>query len=245
MPFIFFFILGAVLGSFSLVFADRLVGGGGPFGRSRCDHCKVLLRASDMIPVLSFLFLKGVCRHCTNHISPWHFWIEVFLGALFVGVVALVPELGPSDIFIRLFLLSGLFMLFVMDTRYGLLPDMLTLPIILFVFAYQWLQGVSIAVMLIAGAIGGGVFLVQWLISKGTWVGSGDIRLGVLMGIVLGVPGVLLALFIAYIVGALFAVVLLLQRKRKKTDTLPFGSFLIPATVLVWFFGETMLTWLL
>lgn len=245
MSMLLFFLLGAALGSFTLVFVERVMDGSGVGGRSRCDFCKTVLRMRDMIPVLSFLFLGGVCRHCRNHISPWHFFVEIALGGLFLGALFVAPEIGPTHVFMRMFVLSALFCLFVFDTRYGVLPDLITFPAILFVFIYQWLSGGTVIDMLGGALIGFGVFGSQYALSRGRWVGSGDMRLGALMGVLLGVNGVLLALFLAYIFGGMIAAVLMIMRKKRRGDTLPMGAFLIPATVVVWYYGNTILSWLM
>lgn len=234
----FVFVLGAVLGSFTLVFIERVMSGKGLGGRSRCDHCKVMLKAADMIPVLSFLFLQGACRHCKNHISRWHFVVEVLLGVGFVAGVFYVPAVGPQDVFIRLFVLSVLFCLFVFDTRYGLLPGLISIPAAVFVFFYMWLVGSMWEQMAGGAMIGAGVFALQYIISRGRWVGRGDIWLGAFSGVVLGVVGVALGIVLAYVVGAIVVGVLLLAKRKKRGDVLPMGAFLIPATVVVWYFHD-------
>ncbi len=232
------FALGAVLGSFVLVFVSRCMSGESFVkGRSRCNSCKIQLRAIELIPVLSFVLLKGRCKSCKSKISMWHFFSEVILGILFLSVFFITPQIGPDDVFIRLFLLSSLFVLFLFDAHHGVLPDLITLPTLLFTFGYMWLRGFSVPQMVGGAVIGAGVFALQYIISKGKWVGSGDIRLGAIMGVMLGVTGVVTALGIAYVVGAVVAVGLLLMKRKDLGDSLPFGVFLIPATVVVWYYG--------
>ncbi len=227
------------------MFVQRCMAGETIGGRSRCNACKIQLKAIELVPVLSFVLLRGKCRNCKSSISNWHFFVEVILGLAFVSVFFITPEIGPQDVFIRLFLLSSLFVLFLFDAKHGVLPDLITLPTLLFTFLYMWFAGYDVPQMLGGAVIGSGFFALQYILSKGRWVGSGDIRLGAIMGVMLGLTGVLLALGIAYVAGALIAIVLLLAKRKKMADAIPFGIFLIPSTVVVWYWGERILALLL
>ena len=91
--------------------------------------------------------------------------------------------------------------------------------------------------------VGGGFFLAQFVLSKGKWIGGGDIRLGLLMGAILGWTGVLLGLFVAYMLGGVFASILLLSKKKHLGDKLPFGTFLTIATFIVLLYGDILFKW--
>ena len=91
--------------------------------------------------------------------------------------------------------------------------------------------------------VGGGFFLIQYVVSKGKWIGGGDIRLGFLMGIILGWPQILTALFIAYVLGSLISVGLLLFSKKHMSDKVPFGTFLAIATFLTMLYGQQLVHW--
>ena len=240
------FFLGAVLGSFVLVFVQRCMSGESiTVGRSRCDFCKIKLKAVQLIPLLSFVVQRGKCTSCKRSISYWTFFVELLLGLAFVSIFFFTPQIGPTDVFIRLFLLSSLFVLFLFDAQHGVLPDLITFPTLLFTFLYMWFFGYDVPMMFGGAVIGAGIFALQYIISKGRWVGSGDIRLGAIMGVMLGIYGVLIALGIAYVAGAVVAVILLLAKRKDLGDALPFGVFLIPATVLVWYYGETIMAMLI
>lgn len=187
----------------------------------------------------------------------------VFLGNMPNGILQaffLGQSTGTVALFVRLLLfLAVLVVLFVYDARWGLLPDSVTLPSIpivfginLFVFSAPVVcDGGAVvcffsqpwANMLAALVIGGGFFALQYIISRGVWIGGGDIRLGVLMGVMLGFPGVLYALFIAYIVGACVAVVLLSLRKKGMKSEIPFGPFLCGATAVMLLYGDRVAEW--
>lgn len=134
--------------------------------------------------------------------------------------------------------------LFVYDARRGILPDFITLPAIAVVLV---LNGVTSAVswtaMLWGAFAVGGFFAAQFWVSRGRWIGNGDIRMGMLMGVMLGLWPAVIATFIAYLLGAGVGVVLVASGKKDRSATLPFGTFLALATIgmLVW--GEYAVAW--
>jgi prepilin signal peptidase PulO-like enzyme (type II secretory pathway) len=97
--------------------------------------------------------------------------------------------------------------------------------------------------LLFSGIIGGSFFLIQYLISQGKWIGGGDIRLGLLMGLALGWPNILVAIILAYFLGSLVAIYLILAKKKQWGSQLPLGVFLAPATIIVLFWGEKIINW--
>ena len=99
--------------------------------------------------------------------------------------------------------------------------------------------------MLISGIIGGSFFLIQFLISRGKWIGGGDIRLGLLMGLALGWPMVLVAILLAYLIGSLVGIGLILYKKKQWSSQIPLGIFLSTATVIALFWGQGILNWYL
>jgi prepilin signal peptidase PulO-like enzyme (type II secretory pathway) len=92
-------------------------------------------------------------------------------------------------------------------------------------------------------AVGGGFFLLQYLVSRGKWIGGGDVRFGVMMGVLLGWPNILVALFIAYVLGAVVAVPLLIFKKKKMKSEVPFGAFLAIGTAAAMFWGSWIVNW--
>jgi prepilin signal peptidase PulO-like enzyme (type II secretory pathway) len=99
--------------------------------------------------------------------------------------------------------------------------------------------------ILLGLAVGAGFFGAQYVISRGTWIGGGDLRLGALLGVMLGWPVVLVALFLAYVVGGFVAVILLLNKRVEAKTALPFGVFLAPAGLAALFWGEQLVAWYL
>jgi len=138
-----------------------------------------------------------------------------------------------------------LIVVFIYDLRWQLILDKVTVPAIIVAFGLNLWLGMNWLNLLAAAGIGGGFFLAQYLISRGRWIGGGDIRLGVLMGLMLGWPQILTALILAYVSGAVVGVGLLLERKKQLSSRLPFGTFLSAATIAAMLWGENMLEWYL
>lgn len=221
--------------------------------RSECPHCHHKLGALDLVPVLSWLFLGGKCRYCRKPIpdSPvvelvipalfvlsYLFWPEPFSGA---GLFAFVCWLG---------FLVGFVALAVYDLKWFLLPNAIVFPLI-------GLTGVLVAGRLVLGggwqqalgsAIGAlviwGTFYLIFRISKGAWIGFGDVKLAVVLGALAGgALQSLVLLFIASTIGTVAALPLVLAGKANRKSHLPFGPMLIAATVIVVLFGSAMIDW--
>jgi prepilin signal peptidase PulO-like enzyme (type II secretory pathway) len=136
--------------------------------------------------------------------------------------------------------------IFVYDLRYQYILDRSTLPAIVLIGLFQIVRSPTDWQLYAIGLIlGAGFFLTQFVVSRGTWIGGGDIRLGALMGILLGWKLLLVALLIAYVVGAMVSLVLVAMKKKTLASTTPFGTYLTAATLVTLFWGEVMLDWYL
>jgi prepilin signal peptidase PulO-like enzyme (type II secretory pathway) len=138
--------------------------------------------------------------------------------------------------------ISFLTVVFVIDLRHGGF-DSVTLPAAGLAFLINIVLGHDVLNLLLAAVVGAGFFLLQYIVSRGRWIGGGDIRIGAMMGMMLGFPLVILALFAAYIVGAIVALGLMAAGKAKWTGQMAFGTFLSVATVLALFFGQDAMNW--
>lgn len=243
-------VFGLVIGSFLNVVIARLRSGErGWRSRSECPLCHAVLRPSELVPVVSFLMLKGKCRSCRQPISWQYPLVELstmalFLAAFFVRDGAAGMPGGEWLRFVRdLTFISALTVIFVVDLLDMVVFDSVTLPMIAIAAAFNLALGMKPLGLLWAVLAGGGFFLFQYLVSKGRWIGGGDIRIGAMIGAMLGFPGVIAALFIAYIVGAVVAVVMLALKKTTWSSQLAFGTFLSLATVAVLLFGDRLWSW--
>jgi prepilin signal peptidase PulO-like enzyme (type II secretory pathway) len=224
-------------------------------GRSMCPDCKHELASKDLVPVLSWLSLKGRCRYCQKPISAQYPLVELATSGLFVASYIWWPVAfshTQAAIFVLwLPLLVGLMALLVYDLRWTLLPNRIIYPLSVIALAQAIIVVASanrpasaLLDMVLAVAIGGGIFYVLFQVSGGKWIGGGDVRLGWLLGLMAGTPArSFLLIFLAALAGSLVSLPLLLTHRLKRTSTIPFGPFLIVAIVIVQLFGHAMLLW--
>lgn len=250
---VFSFIFGLAVGSFLNAWIWRLKHGQSVLkGRSRCPECGKTLKWVELIPLISFIRQKGRCLHCHKKISWQYPLVELVLGLLFL--MATFLRLGtdlPIDsrdllIWLRdLFLMTFLLGIFVFDLRYYLIPDQFTLPALVIVFIVNRFLGIPGDKLLLGVIVGFAFFAAQYAVSKGKWVGGGDIRLGALMGAILSWPLILVALFLAYFIGSIAALVLIVRGRKTLKSQLPFGTFLAASTIFTLYWGQSVLDWYL
>lgn len=222
-------------------------------GRSVCVHCGRQLKWIDLIPVLSWLSLKGKCRYCHKAISKQYPFVEIIVAIIFVISYTFWPHnlTSPSNqLFFATWLISipALVSLFIYDLKWMLLPNKIVLPTFLMVSILS-LIGVIIAKdfgiilqLLTAVAVGGGIFYILFRLSNGKWIGGGDVKLGFLLGLLCGTPFVsMLMLFIASLLGCFYALPSLLAKKIKYNSKIPFGPFLISATAVAIIWGPPII----
>ncbi len=223
-------------------------------GRSMCPDCEHELAAKDLIPVVSWLSLKGKCRYCRKPISAQYPVVELLTSVLFVISYLSWPNALSTEQWVYLgFWLSfvvSFMALSVYDLKWMLLPNRMLLPLAVLavaqvVVSVVWQQSADPLISAAWGAvIGGGLFYVLFQISKGKWIGGGDVKLGAVLGLIVGGPmnGILL-LFVASLVGTLFALPLLVAGKAKRSSKLPFGPFLIISAFVVGLYGQRIADW--
>ena len=243
--------MGLSIGSFINCFVWRLHAQKRVDGRSMCPKCKVQIDWYDNVPVLSYVWLKARCRHCKKSISWQYPVVELATGALFVLFFLLRHDhiflnynaVAFVALFRDFFIIAVLVVIFIYDLKYYLILDKVTLPAIVLIFGLNLLTGASWSGMLISAIIGGSFFLIQFIVSSGRWIGGGDIRLGFLMGMILGWPNILAALFISYILGSIIGVALISMKKKKMDSEVPFGVFLTFSTVITMLWGSELINW--
>jgi prepilin signal peptidase PulO-like enzyme (type II secretory pathway) len=245
-----FFFFGLIVGSFINALQWRLPQSKTMWGRSECIHCHHRLAWTDLLPILSFVFLNGRCRYCHKPIPPAYPLTEFAMGIVFLLVgymwatstfLDLTPSRAGALLVRDLLAVTILAAIFLIDLHTLTIPDELTIPAIIGFGLIDLLLGMSAVNLLFGIVVGGGFFLVLYLLTHGRGMGDGDIRLGVLMGVLLGWPQILLAIFLAYLIGAFVAMLLLAGKKKTMKDPIPFGPFLSVATVVVLIFGSAAL----
>ncbi len=231
-------ILGLVVGSFLNAVVYRLHADISFLkGRSFCPWCKHDLHTWDLIPVLSYAVLGGKCRYCRKKIS-WQYPLVEISTALVFGL--LWWQYGvTASLLVYMVYAAILIIIFVFDLKYYLILDTVTIPamVVSFILSAVVLR-IDVVSLLLGALIGGGFFLLQFYISRGTWIGGGDIRLGAVMGLMLGFPNIIVALFIAYLLGSFVGIGLIVGGAKKWKSQVPFGTFLSAATVLTFVIGQ-------
>lgn len=265
------FTLGLVVGSFLNAYIWRTKpsphplpegeGGRGPGegksvwrGRSYCPKCKKPLSWYELIPLLSFFVQLGRCRGCGKKIDWQYPIVELVTGVLFLlaygklDISIFSAQNIETSLFsiVQFYLLAVLVVLFVYDLRYGLVPDKVVLPAIAVALIYNIVVTMSLQLVtwsLLAIAVGALFFALQYYLSKGRWLGAGDIRIGALMGAMAGWPLIFVALVISYLIGGAFAGILLIFGKKRFGQTLPLGTFLTLGAAVVFLYGEQIWQW--
>ena len=223
------------------------------YSRSMCPNCDHRLSALDLIPIFSWLFLQGKCRYCKQAISVQYPAIELLSGILFF-LSAYFWDYGQSWSIVALItwlsVLVGLIALALYDFKYMILPSTIIYKIFLVVgigLTIQFIFGRSptdFILILLSSLSLGGLFWLLYQISNGRWIGGGDVRLGFLLGIILGSPiNSFLMLFIASLLAIFIYIVFLNKQKNKMQLRIPFGPFLISATFIVILFDQDILDW--
>lgn len=224
-------------------------------GRSMCPHCQHTLTWYDLIPVLSWLSVRGKCRYCRKPISVQYPLVELATAALFVVSYLFWPlalhglEIGVFAVW--LMVLTGLIALLVYDARWYLLPNRIIYPLTAIAGLGAALRLAESHHLLVSGlnlvaavGVGGGLFYGLFQISRGKWIGGGDVKLGWLLGLVVANPGgSFLFIFIAALLGTFASLPLLISKRLKATSVIPFGPFLIIAAIIAQLFGTSILLW--
>lgn len=223
--------------------------------RSECTKCHHKLKALDLVPLLSWIWLKGKCRYCHRKISLQYPVIEATVPILFLLAYTFwpVPIKGSEAVIFALWLLitTGLVALAIYDLRYMLLPTKLVYALLLIALVMSVLTiaisngPLATSVGMLGGSlVGGGIFYILHTISKGKWIGGGDVRLGFLLGLLVATPlRSFLLIFIASLIGAVVSLTLMSISKLKRTSLIPFGPFLISGLFVVQFFGQHIINW--
>lgn len=222
-------------------------------GRSMCVHCGHILDAKDLVPVLSWISLKGRCRYCHKPIPDTPF-SEIVTPLLFVLSYIVWPfgwQAGGVALFtLWLLIIVGFVALCVYDFRWQILPDRI-------VAAVGCLVSLHLVTELIVrwdvhrliGALwgiifGAGIFWLIFQLSDGRLIGGGDVKLGVVYGLLLGGPiNSLLCIFLASLLGTLVALPSAVVGKTSRTTKIPFGPYLLAATITVYLFGSSIVSW--
>jgi leader peptidase (prepilin peptidase)/N-methyltransferase len=255
--YVIFALLGLVVGSFLNVCIDRL-----PLRRSlsypasSCDSCRHPLPMRDLLPLFSYLWLRGRCRYCGVRISRRIPLVEALTGALFLLAFWRFGLTPPFVI--TVFWCSVFLVIIFIDAEHQLILNRMTYPAaiaaLLLMGAASLFPGAGLLANLeltpqpaiLSGVIGGAIGLVFFLIVfiiNPRGMGMGDVKLAGLIGLVTGFPLGLVALFIGIFIGGLAAAVLLVLRMKGRKDVVPYGTFLAIGPIVTLLWGTAILHW--
>lgn len=241
--YLFVLIIGLCIGSFLNVVLLRLDRKEGIMtGRSECPHCSHQLNWKDLVPLFSYLFLRGSCRYCRAEISSIYPAVELITATvilIFFMVAGPAIQIGTFYylVVIVLFLLLAFF-----DAMYLILPDKITFFLIVFAFLFNMVFGGSeLLNVLLSGFIFGLAFAIIYLVSHGQWMGFGDVKLVIAIGLVLGYPLGFFSIISAIWIAAIWGLVLMASGKANLKTALPFGSFLSATTILFIIFKDVII----
>jgi prepilin signal peptidase PulO-like enzyme (type II secretory pathway) len=209
--------------------------------------------AKDLVPVVSWLILRGKCRYCRKPIKD-HPLVELATAlsfALSVYVLAPTNNLALFELALWLALLVLMIVLAVYDARWMILPDKVIVPLILLALLYQ----IALAVIgrsphllinaLSSAVLAGGVFYAIVFFSRGRAMGGGDIKLAFAMGLILGPQKTFVAMLVAFNIAAVVGICLMVMRRRGRKDQISFGPFLVGGTIIAFLYGQQMVDWYL
>ncbi|HLD25958.1 MAG TPA: prepilin peptidase [Candidatus Andersenbacteria bacterium] len=233
------FVFGTIIGSFLNVVILR-TGGGALRGRSHCPHCQKTLRATELIPLLSFMLQRGRCRQCGQKISVQYPIIELATGLAAMLLFTPLPLTASAWLTAgsSLIIFALLLILFVIDLKTMLLPDLFVVLLAVAVVAQLVVSTTHYSASwrtthsLMGALVGAGFLGLLWLITRGQGIGLGDVKLMLPLGALFGTGGTAALLGTAFIVGGLMASCLLLARRVTAKTAVPFGPFLAGSAML-------------
>lgn len=229
-------------------------------GSSHCDFCKKELRWFENIPVLGYFFVGGKCSKCKKKLSLQYPIVEFCVGLLFLavgfktnsipGTIIETGTLFETGYFLGvIFILSAIFL---WDVKYMIIPDKLVISGVVITALYSVAQYLSsscsifsVSCFLTENVIGsllvGGFFYALFAVSRGRWIGGGDVKIGFWLGFLIGWKHVYPFLLVTYVIGAIIALILVKKSKKGWKSQIPFGPFLVVSSLIFLFFGEKLL----
>ncbi|MBN2015740.1 prepilin peptidase [Candidatus Dojkabacteria bacterium] len=266
------FLLGLSIGSFINAFEYRLHKRMDFIkARSHCPKCKHVLKAQDLMPLLSFVLIGGKCRYCGTKVSWQYPIIEFLSGMLFFASGCYVSSRmhiqGPFDIVVMLLsscfvgLLLTLFLFFALyDVKHKIVPQKVIIPAIIFGVFYVLFvalgmhfkphldvflvfEDVSLVWNFVAALIGGSFIALLIIITRGKGMGGGDLKLLVFMGLILGLKKLVIAFYIAIITGSILGISWGALKGKIRGLKLPFALFLSLGSIIAFLWGSDIYWW--
>lgn len=239
--------MGIIIGSFLNVCIYRIPRDQSiVYPSSHCCSCNISLKLLDLIPIFSYLFLKGKCRYCGAKISSRYPLLECLTGIIY-SLLFLKYGLSPT-FFFYILLASILLCIAFIDYDHQIIPDRLLIlgfitglcyKIVLFSFAEQ---PIEILNSFLGFFLGGGFFFLIATISNGG-MGGGDIKLIAILGFWFGWKDIILISLLSFIIGSIIAILLLMMRLKTRKDAIPFGPFIVSSVLFIMLYKDLILSW--
>ncbi|WP_080873543.1 prepilin peptidase [Oceanobacillus timonensis] len=239
---LFFFLFGAVFGSFY-----NVVGLRSPRGetfttdRSYCPYCKKTLHWYELIPIVSYLMQFGKCRKCQSSISPLYPIIECSTGALFL--ISFWNFGFDWELFTAVLFVSMLMIILVSDIRYMIIENKILFFFLPLFIIMRIISPLTPWWSPIIGAVLVSVLLALIIIVSRGGMGAGDMKLFFVLGIVLGADKVILAFFLAAFLGAVIGILLIAFKWIERKQPVPFGPYIVVGAFIAYFYGDAIISW--
>ena len=249
------FVFGLILGSFFGVILYRFGQQDQSWlrGRSCCDHCGRPIPWHDNIPLLSYVLLKGKARCCGQTIERLYPVLELASGVFTAGcgwILFSFYQLTWVQFCFWLMTLLVMYLILLFDWLYMIIPDELVIVLLVMAGVYQtstllsaqssWAELVNTSLVLIVVEV---IFIGLWLITNKKGFGLGDVKLAAPLILLMGFPGAIVGVFLAFIIGSVWGILLILLKKKRLKQKVPFAPFLIIGSWLALLVGESLWTW--
>jgi len=234
------FLFGLIFGSFYNVLIYRLPNDQSIIKPpSTCGHCQHQLKALDLIPVLSYVILKGRCRYCNEKVSIQYPLVELATGFIFLILYNLY---GLNIYFFKAVVLSSIvFVMSMIDLKHYIIPDEISIFTIISGLTFFLIIGdMSLKSLVLAFLIGGGFLFIIAIIGP---MGGGDIKIMAGFALYLGLEKTILALLMSFVLGGIIGVLLILFKIKGRKDHIPFGPFLGLGTLMSFIYFNEIFTW--
>ncbi|ABK61819.1 prepilin peptidase [Clostridium novyi] len=240
-----FFILGTIIGSFLSVCICRIPAGESiVYPPSHCSNCKSNIKPYDLIPIVSYVILRGKCRYCKEKISIKSPLMELFTGIMFLSLYlkyGLTLDLIKYLILFSFLIVIGCIDYNTTDVYFSTTSTGIGIGILFLVI--NWYLKLPVRTYFL-GAIIGGIFILLIAVLTGG-MGFGDVEICIFSGIYIGTKLTVLMLFLSFILGGAVGAILIISKKKSRKDYIPFGPYISIATMIAVLFGEKIINWYL
>ena len=235
-------IFGAIAGSFGAATGNRLSNDISLSGRSRCDDCGYQLRIIDLIPIISFLSLKGKCRHCNKTIKTEYLLAELMSIGIFLLILTKFSTIGLSMYFFTFLITSSLIGIIVADLQTHFIPDELLITLIVGIVGLIFPLSKSLFISnFMISLITSGIFFCIWWLTEGKGMGFGDVKLVGLLAFWLGKEKIWVGLYLAFLLAAVWGIASIIKNRATLKTRIAFGPFLIFGCLLSLQWGENLM----